>query len=72
MGAFGGATLEGSPLSIGELGNYTQSASFSLGVGLAAQFNATWSDSGFQLSTGFGVGLGLKENIVDFGYSKDL
>ena len=72
LGAFGGATIEGSPISFGELGNYTQSASFSVGAGLAAQFSVTWGDSGFQLSTGFGVGLGVKANIVDFGYSTGL
>ncbi|WP_196229829.1 RHS repeat-associated core domain-containing protein [Teredinibacter turnerae] len=72
LGAFGGVTFEGAPLSIGELGNYTQSASFSFSEGLAAKFNFTWSSSGFQLSTGFGVGLGWKVNIVDFGYSEDL
>lgn len=25
--------------------------------------------SGFEVSTGFGIGFGLKANIVDFGYS---
>lgn len=72
LGAFGGVTFEGAPLSIGELGNYTQSASFSFGEELAAKFNFTWSSSGFQLSTGFGVEIGWKVNIVDFGYSEDL
>ncbi|MGD8177455.1 hypothetical protein, partial [Marinimicrobium sp. ARAG 43.8] len=72
LGAFGGAMLEGSPISFGEIGDVNQSVNLSIGVGFAAQLTIKWSHSGFQFSSAIGGGFGLKANIVDFGYSKDL
>jgi hypothetical protein len=72
LGAFGGAMLEGSPISFGKMGNINQSVSLSVGAGLAAQITIKWSHSGFQITTAVGGGLGLKANIADFGYSHDL
>lgn len=72
LGAFGGAMLEGAPLSFGEMGSQNQSASISMGAGLAVQLTATWSATGVQFTTAIGGGVGFKANIVDFGYSHDL
>ncbi len=70
LGVFGGAMLQGNIINEGNLNGFNQSISFSVGAGPAASINILWGPRGFQFSTAFGLGFGLKADVVDIGVSK--